>query len=441
MAADLKSGKDNNLQSPAFEPDLEGEIECKNPFDVDTLDLLIPIDTSAITNPSFRSPTAVFMSRMRKRFGHDKIKYMSTLKDTKTVFIAAASKQFLPDIHAFAKSTLDELARPQGTKLRIKISNLSGCLHQKALRRGLTAYGKVLHLTMRSAQSEAPKNANHAAQSKAANANFGTSAVCIIEIHHGKKLPGKLSWLLGGHRVVMPVTLLPLDPPKPKDFVDRKTQRDSAPPTESGPAAGAEPGPEPSTIDGKHTLVSVGPHTMDLPPVSHAKFLSLVEDDQLAEAKVILQRQPDILQRQLAGEQGERLVPPLALCTSVAMATLLLEAKADVNAVDDELESALFSITNVDLIPLFVDHKIDLMLKNQNGWTALQYWQDCLRDCEDPEAPVAQAMVSALQQAEQNVGWNNVTTKGKKRAHSRSRSRSPPRSRSPLAHGRAAEEA
>ena len=75
----------------------------------------------------------------------------------------------------------------------------------KALRRGLAAYGKVLHLTMRSAQSN-----GHEAK----NENFGTSAVCIIEVHLGKKVPGKLSWLLGGHRVVMPVTLLPLDPPQ-----------------------------------------------------------------------------------------------------------------------------------------------------------------------------------------------------------------------------------
>ena len=122
---------------------------------------------------------------------------------------------------------------------------------------------------------------------------------------------------------------------------------------------------------------------------------------------------------------------------------LLLEAGADVNAVDDVQESAIFRITNPDIVPLLLEHKIDLNLKNQNGLTALRAWQECLQDSAQDSAyhHEAQAMVSALQLAEQNIGWNNVTTKRMKRAHSRLCSRSPPRSRSPLAHGRAAEEA
>ena len=73
--ADAKSeGIVHDLRSHVFEPDLEGDIDCRNPFDVDTLDLLISIDTSNITNQAYRSPKAVFMSRMRKRFGPDKLK-------------------------------------------------------------------------------------------------------------------------------------------------------------------------------------------------------------------------------------------------------------------------------------------------------------------------------------------------------------------------------
>ena len=435
MTSEAKSEeKVINLQNH----ELEGEIDCGNPFDVDTVDLLIAIVTSPITNPVFRFPTAVFMSRMRKRFGPDRIKYISTLQDTKIVFIAEASKQCLTEIQAFAGSTLGELARPSGTKLRIKISNLSGCLHQKALRRGLAAYGKVLHLTMRSAQSN-----GHEAK----NENFGTSAVCIIEVHLGKKVPGKLSWLLGGHRVVMPVTLLPLDPPKPKQAVeskpvDAKSAIAPAPALPSAPASFLPPVSvsEPSAAEGKNSQSKApGGPCVDLSLVSPAEFSCLVEEDQVDKAKEALQRQPDLAAARVVDEDGACFELPLASCTSVAMASLLLEAKADVNAIDSEQESALFRVSNPDIVPLFVTHKIDLTLKNDCGWTALRSWQEHLQDCEpDPEAQrEAQTMISALEFEEQNAGWSLVQPNAKKR----SRSRSSPRSDSPLAQGRAAGEA
>ena len=109
--------------------------------------------------------------------------------------------------------------------------------------------------------------------------------------------------------------------------------------------------------------------------------------------------------------------------------------------IDDQQQSALFLISNPDIVPVLVQHRIDLTLKDKCGWTALRSWQEHLQECgEDPDAQrEAQAMVAALQLAEHNSGWQPVP--GNKRRASGPRSRSPPRSRSLLAHGRAAGEA
>jgi hypothetical protein len=52
------------FKKSTFDPDLEGNLDIKNPFNVDALDLVIAVDTSPITNPSFDRPMAVFISRM-----------------------------------------------------------------------------------------------------------------------------------------------------------------------------------------------------------------------------------------------------------------------------------------------------------------------------------------------------------------------------------------
>ena len=131
---------------------------------------------------------------------------MAGLHGTKLVFISVASRLHLSTIHSYANAAISELARPQGTKLRFKISNLSGCLHAKKLRSVLEPFGRVLYLSMRS-----PQKSDNINQEKS-KADFGTSAVCIMEVPHGKTLPGKLAWTLGGKKVTMPINLLPLDP-------------------------------------------------------------------------------------------------------------------------------------------------------------------------------------------------------------------------------------
>ena len=121
---------------------------------------------------------------------------------------------------------------------------------------------------------------------------------------------------------------------------------------------------------------------------------------------------------------------PLALCESVAMASLLLDAKADVNALNSERESALFTITQPDIVPFLVHHQANLQLRDAKGRTALQSWRERLDEDHGDAALAreAQAMIDALQGAEQDSGWS---------VQSRKRSRSRHRSVSLMAHGRA----
>ena len=400
--------------NPAFELDAELELDISNPFNMDALDLLLTFDTSPITNPNIRSPQGVFCSKMRSRFRKGEIKHMASLHGTKLVFIAVAARQHLSSIQSFADTAIRELARPQGTKIRFRISNLSGYLHAKKLVSVLEAFGKVIFLRMGSPN----KNDNKAEvdDSKLVKADFGTSAVCIMEVRHGMKLPGKLSWTLGGNKITMPISLLALEPRVP---------------VQNGREDSAQPGKPAEAVPVLTATNILDPISVKPNPLSPQKFSDLVCDDLVTETREALLLQPQLASGRVPVYGG--FAHPLALCGSVAMASLLLEAKADVNALNSERESALFSITQPAVVPFLAQHQANLDLRDSKGRTALQSWRERLGDCNEDASlrNEAQAMIDALEHAEQNSGWNVQMSK------KRSRSPSHP---SPIAHGRAVAE-
>jgi len=118
--------------------------------------------------------------------------------------------------------------------------------------------------------------------------------------------------------------------------------------------------------------------------VSPEQFLELVENDRLEAVRAALAGNPTLANTAPVGDA----MYPLSVASSVPVATLLLDAKADVNAVLNG-ETALMCISNPALVPLLVSRGANLNFKNDDGETALDIFT---ADSND-------AMIEALREA------------------------------------------
>jgi len=128
--------------------------------------------------------------------------------------------------------------------------------------------------------------------------------------------------------------------------------------------------------------------------VSPEQFLELVESDQLDAVRAALAGNPSLASTAPAGDA----MYPLSVACSVPVATLLLDAKADANAVLNG-ETALMCISNPALVPLLVSRGADLNRKNDDGETALDIFTT------DSNDAMAEALRAAAAGASAGGAW------------------------------------